>query len=319
MKKILIVDDTPANITILGDLLKDKYEIIVATEGESAIEIARNALPDLILLDIMMPGIDGYSVCRTLKQIEETSHIPIVFITARNDTNSIVEGFEAGGIDYIAKPFNPLELNARIKNQMELLKAREQLETYAESLELVSQRLLKKSLELNESVRTDYLTGLATRLHIMEKINEEVNRANRSKSTFAVIIADIDHFKKINDTFGHKCGDIVLSNLAKILKEAIRAQDVLARWGGEEFMFLLPETGEEGAAKLAEKIRSIVESTSIDYSENKIEITMTFGISEYDTLTGVDSMINRADAALYRGKELGRNRVVTYSSIMSGK
>jgi diguanylate cyclase (GGDEF)-like protein len=318
MKKILIVDDTPANITILGDLLKDKYEIIVATEGESAIEIARNALPDLILLDIMMPGIDGYSVCRTLKQIEETSHIPVIFITARNDTNSIVEGFEAGGIDYIAKPFNPLELNARIKNQMELLKAREQLETYAESLELISQRLLKKTLELNESVRTDYLTGLATRLHVMEKINEEVSRVNRSRSTFAVIIADIDYFKKINDTFGHKCGDIVLCTIAKIMKEAIRAHDVLSRWGGEEFLFLLPETDEEGAAKLAEKIRRTIEGTPIHYSENKIEITMTFGISMYDPLTSVDDMINRADAALYRGKELGRNRVITHSSMKSG-
>lgn len=315
MKKILIVDDTPANITLLGDLLKGKYEIIVATEGEAAIETARKALPDLILLDVMMPGMDGYTVCRTLKQFEETSHIPVIFITARNDPDDVMAGFEAGGVDYVAKPFNPRELNARINTHMDLLKAREELKTYAESLEMLSQQLLNKTRELNESVRTDYLTGLSTRLHIMEKINEEVHRANRGKNTFAVIISDIDHFKIINDTYGHECGDLVLSSIAKILKGSIRAQDVLARWGGEEFLFLLPETDEAGAARLAEKIRILLASSPIQYSEKDISVTMTFGISDFDPKSGIDSMINRADKALYRGKSLGRNRVIAFSSL----
>ncbi len=315
MKKILIADDTPANITFLGDLLKDQYDIIVATEGTSACEIAKKELPDLILLDVMMPGMDGYSVCRALKQSEETSHIPVIFITARNDPDDVMAGFEAGGVDYVTKPFNPRELNARINTHMELLKAREELKTYAESLEMLSQQLLNKTKELNESVRTDFLTGLATRLHIMEKLHEEVHRAGRGKKSFAVIISDIDHFKKINDTYGHECGDIVLSSIAKILKDTIRAQDVLARWGGEEFLFLLPETDEAGAAILAEKIRSILGASSIRYSGKDIAVTMTFGVSDFDIKSGIDTTISKADRALYRGKNLGRNRVVTYSSL----
>lgn len=144
MEKILIVDDNPANISLLGDFLKERYDVIVATEGKSAIEIAKKTLPDIILLDVMMPGMDGYSVCRALQSCAETSHIPIIFITARNNPDDIMAGFDAGGVDYITKPFNPRELNARINTHIELIKSREILKVYAESLEMLSQQLLKK-------------------------------------------------------------------------------------------------------------------------------------------------------------------------------
>lgn len=315
MKKILIVDDTPANITLLGDLLKERYDVIVATEGKSAIEIAKKSLPDIILLDVMMPGMDGYTVCRTLQSCAETSHIPVIFITARNNPDDVMAGFEAGGVDYITKPFNPRELNARINTHIELVKSREILKVYAESLEMLSQQLLKKTQELDELVRTDYLTSLATRVHIIEKIRDEINRVKRGNKTFAIILSDIDHFKKINDTYGHECGDTVLVTIAKRIKKIIRAQDVLARWGGEEFLFFLPETDEAGAAKLAEKIRKLLQNSSIQYNDKELVVTMTFGVTIFNPELDIDSMINRADKALYSGKSSGRNRVVTYSSI----
>lgn len=149
----------------------------------------------------------------------------------------------------------------------------------------------------------------------MEKIRDEVNRVKRGHKTFAVILSDIDHFKKINDTYGHECGDTVLVSIAQRIKKAIRTQDVLARWGGEEFLFFLPETDEVGAAKLAEKIRKLLQSSSIQYNEKELVVTMTFGVTIFNPEFDIDNMINKADKALYSGKSSGKNMVVTYSSI----
>lgn len=317
MGTILVIDDVPANIKIMGEILRGRYDIIVATTGSRAIELAREEQPDLILLDVMMPDMDGYEVCRTLKTQPESEEIPVIFITALTGTDDIVRGFESGGVDYIIKPFNPRELLARVATHFELVHARKNLALYTESLEELGQQLLNKSQELNTLVeklnvaaRTDFLTELANRTSMMERLKEESARHRRNGRSFTVIIADIDHFKLINDTHGHECGDQVLKTISSIMRAAIREQDVIARWGGEEFLFLLTETDAPGAAVLAEKVRLAVESASLQYDNAAIAVTVTMGVTTFDQALGIDGTIRRADDALYEGKHQGRNRVI---------
>ncbi|MDA8441719.1 MAG: diguanylate cyclase [Peptococcaceae bacterium] len=316
MHTILIVDDVPANIKILGELLKGKYEILVANNGNKAVQIARSTLPDLILMDVIMPDIDGIAACNILKQHKETAEIPIIFITAKNETDDIVKGFEAGGVDYITKPFNPSELNARVKTHLELKMSREELKNYAQQLEDLNRKLGFTNSQLNSAMEklhvaamTDPLTGLANRRNITEKIKTEINRFKRTQRMFSFIIADIDFFKTINDAYGHECGDYVLKYIADLMQAEIREQDMLARWGGEEFLFFVPETDLEGAKTIAEKLRAKVERFPILYADNKISLTMTFGVAIFSPTEGMDASIRNADNALYKGKARGRNRV----------
>ncbi len=310
MAKILIIDDMPGNIKTLGEILRDRNDIIVATDGPGGIALAASEAPDLILLDIMMPDMDGFAVCRALKERTKTASIPVIFTTALTDTDDIVRGFESGAVDYITQPFNPRELIARVNTHLELVKARDQLTIYAESLEEMSRQLLDKTTQLNISARTDYLTGLANRIHMMERLREESARSRRGGKPCAVIIADIDHFKAINDTHGHECGDHVLGSIADIMRANIREQDVLARWGGEEFLFLLPETDAAGSSVLAEKIRGAVECERISYHDTIVPVTLTLGVASLNPEDDIDASIRRADEALYEGKRTGRNRVV---------
>jgi diguanylate cyclase (GGDEF)-like protein len=316
MGKILIVDDLPFNIKILSNLLK-KYEILVADNGSKAIQFAKTHLPDLILMDIIMPDMDGFSACSVLKNFAETATIPIIFITARNKAEDIIKGFEVGGVDYITKPFNSAELYARIKTHLELKRTREELNNYVLRLEELNKQLSHKNVQLNEVMKnlhvnamTDPLTGLANRRHMTEKIHEEINRFSRTERLFSLILADVDYFKKINDDFGHECGDYILKSVAETMRANIRKHDSLARWGGEEFLFLLPETNLEGSLIIAEKLRKIVEESKIFYEDNKINITMTFGVASFSQSNGMDGSIKKADIALYKGKERGRNCVV---------
>ncbi len=317
MSKILIVDDVPANIKILGELLKGKYEIFVAGNGIKAVQVAKTKHPDLILMDVMMPEMDGFAACNVLKNFEETAEIPIIFITAKTETEDIVKGFEAGGVDYITKPFNSAELDARVKTHLELKKSREELKKYAQQLEDLNQELSLKNTQLNQvmenlhlAAMTDPLTRLANRRYITEKAKEEITRFKRTGRNFAFILGDIDYFKKINDQYGHECGDYVLKFVAEIMRAGIREQDCLARWGGEEFLFLMPETDLEGSQTVAEKLRQKVQEAKIFYGENDLSVTMTFGVAVFDQSDGMDDSIKKADLALYTGKEKGRNCVV---------
>lgn len=309
MKKILIVDDSPVNSRLVAEILRDSYDVLLAEDGISCIKSAVDEKPDLILLDIIMPEINGYDVCRKLKSDERTSHIPVIFITSRTARDDVVKGFDAGGVDYIMKPVNPSELLARVNTHIALVEAQNDQKTYSESLEFLSQQLLDKTKALDTMVRTDFLTGLSNRRHILEQMTSEQARMDRGTPVCSVIIADIDHFKSINDTYGHETGDNVLRAVAEILRNNTRKQDVVARWGGEEFLFLLPETCGTAAVKLAEKIRLTVENTVIPDHGTYISITMTFGVSEFVRTLSVDGTIRIADNALYEGKKNGRNRV----------
>ena len=297
-KRILVVDDIPANIDILLALLGDTYDILAAVDGETALEIANEEQLDLILLDVMMPDMDGYSVCEALKKDVKTKEIPVIFITAVTDEVSIERAYEVGGIDYVTKPFKPKELRARIKRELQM--------------QSLIYDLAQSQRELERLATTDALSDLYNRYYFSKISDELFMLAKRNKRPMSIIILDIDNFKKINDVHGHGVGDEVIKHIAKTLKDVARKSDVICRWGGEEFLLLLPETDGEGAYIMAENIRKMIEQSEVSINrELTIQYRASFGVSVVDNSDekGVDKAIHNADEALYEAKALGRNRV----------
>lgn len=310
MARILIVDDVPLNIKMLGELLREQYEIFVANNGQKAIQLAAQIDPDLILMDVIMPDMDGFSTCRWLKSNKTTADIPIIFITARNESDDIVKGFEAGGQDYIAKPFNTQELYARVHNHIELKKSREAVAEYAAQLERNNDELnvLLKKLEIMAAI--DPLTGIANRRTAINRINEEAARYQRSGKNFCLLMVDIDNFKNINDSYGHEVGDHVIKHVVNTIQAHLRRHDMVSRWGGEEFLVLLPETDSLAGYIAAEKIRQCVETSVLRLKDLTVEVTVTIGGTVYDPDIDLDANINWADEALYSGKNRSKNCVV---------
>ncbi|NLK03267.1 MAG: diguanylate cyclase [Clostridiales bacterium] len=306
--KILLVDDIRMNLEIAGKTLeREGYDLYIADNGFTALDLIHETDFDLILLDIMMPEMDGFETCRKIRQSKKNLDIPIIFLTAKADIDSIVTGFDLGAVDYIRKPFNFLELVARVKTHVELKKSREEIR--------------RKNLKLKEAynqlkivAKTDPLTGLINRREIMERIEHEMARYERSNISFTLIIGDIDYFKKVNDTYGHECGDKVLASFSKIFKNNTRKQDSISRWGGEEFLLLLPDTNQDQGYLLAEKLRTIIERTGFYKDSVKIQLTITFGVSTIRAGQTVNELISEADEALYEGKRRGRNCVVVAES-----
>ncbi len=291
--KILIVDDNRQNIQVLAHLLeRAKFEVTAVTNGNSALLALSSKKFDMVLLDIMMPQMDGFETCKLIKENEFLKDIPIIFITALTDSLSIARAFKVGGVDFISKPFNPTELLARINTHLSLQ---------------------KRTNELKEALRrenilatTDSLTGIYNRMKFDTLLEEQIKIAKRYNEPLSVIFFDIDHFKKINDTYGHKVGDKVLIKLAKLIKNSIRSCDVFARWGGEEFIIYLPKTPLKESIEIAEKLKVIVSKHPFGEVE---KITCSFGVSTLEEGDTQDSLLLRVDKALYNAKENGRNRV----------
>jgi diguanylate cyclase (GGDEF)-like protein len=310
-QKILIVDDTPANIQLLNAFLQDDYTIFFSTNGQDGIRIAQRELPDLILLDIMMPKMDGYEVCANLKADPRTWQIPVIFITARNRLEDEAKGLDFGAIDYIIKPISPPIVKARIKNHLELKRHRDTLERLSLELEI-------KNQELSLLARGDALTGLANRRHFNECLDVEIKRAIRSGQTLSLILCDVDFFKNYNDNYGHVAGDKCLQTVGQILRDNFkRINDLSARYGGEEFAVIFPDTSTGKAGMLAEKIRQEMINQAIhhDFSEAGDVVSLSFGVVEAKPTVErtAEWFINEADKALYQAKATGRNRVVTAS------
>ncbi|MFP4030643.1 MAG: diguanylate cyclase [Desulfococcaceae bacterium] len=302
--RVLMVDDNPRNLQVLGAILKrEGYELIVAADGRQALNAVRRTRPDLILMDVMMPVMDGFEACRRIKCEAEGREIPLIFLTARNETDDLLQGFEAGAVDYVTKPFNQAELLARVRTHIDLRRSRMALETaYAE--------LAAAHRQLELAARTDPLTGLFNRREMMERITAEVGRFQRNGAVFSLAIADIDEFKPFNDRYGHACGDRVLCAVADRMRDRIRRQDVVGRWGGEEFLVLLPDTDLEGAAAAAENLRQAVRSTGCRWAGEELSVTVTIGVSEFQADMDADACLRVADNRLYAGKAAGKNRVV---------
>lgn len=287
---ILIVEDSSVNSRLCEKLLnKNGYETAVCTDGESAIEFVNTNSPDLILLDIVMPGIDGYEFCRTMKNNPKIKHTPVIFLSAMNDEESIIKGFDSGAVDFITKPFRHQELIARTKTHVELKRAKE--------------KLLRMAI-------TDGLTGLVNRRYFMGRLLHEYERIKRYGSIFTVLMIDLDYFKNINDTHGHQAGDAVLQRVSDVMKSTLRLSDIIGRIGGEEFAIILPETELSAGMIIGERIRKQVEALVVSYKECRLKITISIGASpSSENDLSIDDVIQRSDSALYRAKENGRNRI----------
>lgn len=311
--EILLVDDTPANLDVLLEHLDNhQFNISVALNGQEAIDLAQENVPDVIMLDVMMPGIDGFETCKRLKDNELTQNIPIIFMTALSDNENVIKGFEVGGVDYVIKPLQYQEVLARLNTHLTIRQQQLTLEQAIRELSEKNEIITAQSGKLELIARTDPLTGLGNRRDFLERLEQERAASIRSGKMFSVVIADIDRFKEFNDKFGHKCGDSVLVNVAKTLQSLLRKQDNIARWGGEEFVLLLRETTAEQAYILIERLRTEVENTNTFCGSDctPLKATVTFGICEYQDTLSLNDCLSLADKALYQGKNQGRNKTV---------
>lgn len=308
---VMIVDDNTENLKYLASIVKKNgYEYVMVLGGEQAFEFLKTEKPDIILLDIMMPKMDGYEVCQQLKNNENTKDIPVIFVTAKTGIDEIVKGFDVGGVDYVTKPFNSVILESRIRTHIELKRSKDKFKKYIAKLEEANARLEVEKERSDYLANNDYLTGIFNRRYMVKKMKEEYIKFLISKEPFSIGIFDIDNFKKINDSYGHECGDFILVSLTRSIKESIRENDCFARWGGEEFIIMLPQTDVKNAVILFERIREKVQNTKYNYNGLELNITFTCGVSEIAEKESIDNCIVCADTALYKGKTSGKNKVV---------
>jgi diguanylate cyclase (GGDEF)-like protein len=287
IQRVLIIDDS-RNIHALvkARLANEPVELHGAFDGVSGLKLAGELLPDLILLDVDMPDPDGFEVCRQLKGSPVTMSIPIVFLTGAGSTDEKIRGLELGAVDYITKPFDPAELRARVRAALRT--------------KFLLDLLAKKAM-------IDGLTGLWNRTYFDQTMAAQLSLARRSGQAVSCILADLDHFKNVNDRFGHLTGDEALRIVAASFLTQCRIEDVVCRYGGEEFAVIVPNTPAEKASVLAERLRIAVESLALKHRGLPVPITCSFGVA--DAICGADRIIEVADAALYQAKTEGRNRI----------
>jgi len=294
---ILVVDDAPENVMLLSLILKDLGTVTSALSGREAIDKALENPPDLILLDIQMPELDGYDVIKVLKDDPRTENVPVIFVTGLSDEGDEEKGLKLGAIDYITKPYKPTVVTARVRNHL-------RLREYAVRLELLNE-------ELERLATTDVLTSAYNRRYFMSKLEDEVERARRYNHPSSLLMIDVDHFKNINDTYGHDVGDIVLIHLVKVLEGQVRQLDTVARIGGEEFAILLPETGEKDAKISAERLLRVVRETRVDVAGESLQFTISIGCAQFgEDCPDMEGILKMVDLALYDAKKSGRDRVV---------
>jgi two-component system, cell cycle response regulator len=295
--RILIADDEPISRKLLHATLERLgHEVVAVADGSAAIEalLAPDA-PRLAILDWMMPGMNGLEVCRAIRE-RAPAYVYVVLLTARDTAEDVVTGLEAGADDFLTKPFEANELRVRLRSGARVLD------------------LLGSLVEVQEALKVqatvDHLTGLWNRRMVLEQLDREVNRARHEKRPFALAIVDVDRFKSINDTYGHRIGDVVLRFAAAALKSQLRQYDFVGRFGGEEFLVLLPGCDAASARAVGERMREFIASQQAAVGTDAVQVTVSVGIAV--TLNGsasADALVEAADAALYRAKEAGRNRV----------
>ena len=295
--KVLIAEDDPVSRRLLETTLsKWGYNVLACADGGEAWRILQQSEPpSLAILDWMMPRMDGVQVCREVRKRAAEPYVYLILLTARNQKTDIITGLEAGADDYIIKPFDANELRMRLRAgrrildlQTELIYAREQL---------------------RERATSDSLTSLWNRAAILEILQQELERAQRADVALSVLLADLDHFKRINDTYGHLAGDAALREAAHRMRLAIRPYDRIGRYGGEEFLLVLPDCQGAGAVALAERLRLAVGGDAMALAEGMVSVTLSIGIATSGMAHEVQTLLSAADTALYRAKHSGRNRV----------
>jgi len=290
-EKILIIDDTHLNISILTDILKNEgFTVFSADNGLSIIEMTHKLQPDVILLDIMMPVMDGFEVCKVLKNDYDSKDIPVIMVTARTDSKDIKTALDLGAFDYIKKPIDEIEVIARLQSAL---------------------RLKKLQDKLKELAMKDNLTGLYNYALLIELLEKEIAKQQRNKNIISFVMLDIDFFKNVNDTYGHTAGNVVLKELAGILVKSVRKGDIVARYGGEEFGIVLQGANTQTAYQLCERLRKRVENFNFNTDNETIKITVSLGLFSKDYMNEVtiNEIIKTADKKLYLAKNNGRNRV----------
>lgn len=291
---VLVVDDAPSNLAILTETLRGEFDVRIATSGAEALRLVDTAPPDLILLDILMPDMDGYEVCRRLKTDYATRNIPVIFLTAKNEVADETQGLSLGAVDYITKPVTVPIVQARVRAHVELKRRGDLLE--------------------NLSMR-DGLTGIANRRRFDECLERAWRHGMRCATPLSVIMADIDDFKAYNDAYGHMAGDVCLKNVARALAGVLRRPgDLAARFGGEEFAMVLEDTSLSGARHLAEAMRLTVRALDMAHAGSRAApiVTVSLGVASVVPVGGLspDALLRSADRMLYQAKQAGRDRVV---------
>ncbi|MBF0139776.1 MAG: EAL domain-containing protein [Magnetococcales bacterium] len=297
---ILIVDDSPGNIHLMGKLLSQDYQVLFATNGQDALTMAASALPDLVLLDVMMPEIDGFTVCNLLRNDERTRHIPVIIVTAMNDSDSETRGFTSGAVDFLTKPINPSSMRARVAVHLELKKQREELKA--------------ANAQLQEDSEFDILTGLPNRKLFQDRLKQAILAGERNNSIFSLLFIDLDRFKWVNDTLGHDAGDALLIEVAQRMKSVVRKSDTVARLGGDEFTVILSDILHESMAELVG--RKILEQLSAPFQlqGQDVVISGSVGIAVFPgDGTSTTELAKNADIAMYQAKESGRNSLRFFS------
>ncbi len=312
--EILLIDPD----IILSNNLAEKlsnigFDVLTANDSETALKYIEISNPSLILLDILMKGKDGSDILTSIKSPSMSSTAPVIILSSDTDVNSIVYGFLNGANDYIAKPFVFPEVLARVNNQIRLIDMQKELEEK-------NKELIEKNILLEQMATTDSLTGLFNKEHALKRLESEIIRAARYKEAISMIIIDIDNFKNTNDTYGHLSGDTVLKDISNTILNSVRDVDIAARYGGDEFFIICPNTDTNGAKNLADRIRINVGKYKFKHSKKTFCVTVSLGISSTVPLHDPKSnyraakLINEADMALYRAKAAGRNRIVVYEN-----
>lgn len=295
---ILIIDDNEDDFLMAKRTLKEQgYDVSYASSGKDGIALVKKNPPDLILVDRNMPEMNGLKVCNYLKSDEEVCHIPVILWTSDDSKQNIIDGINAGADDFVTKSSDLDLLLVRIKAMVRIKKLHETVQ---------------------ELSITDELTELFNRRHLYRELKKEFQRVKRYNCDLSIIIIDIDHFKQINDKYGHQYGDFVLKELASILRESNRTTDIIFRYGGEEFLIMLPHTTSENAFTVAERLRTVIKDHGFCYNEISTRLTISIGICSCpnDNINTEDDIIKIADLMLYKAKEAGRDRIISFAEFM---
>jgi diguanylate cyclase (GGDEF)-like protein len=306
---VLVAEDNPVFQSMLRSMLtKWGYDVVLARDGDEAWRILQpDDAPRLAILDWMMPGIDGVDLCRLVRSASRERYQYILLLTARTDSEDLVEGMEAGADDYITKPFKAHELRVRLRAGRRILDLQEELLAAREAL--------------RDQATHDGLTGLLNRTAILEVLHVEAERAMRERRPLALLLADLDRFKLVNDTHGHLAGDAVLREASRRMRHACRRYDAIGRYGGEEFLAVLPGSGREASHAQAERLRAAMASEPFEAAGVSLPVTCSIGVAwrEHPAPSHMDDFVREADEALYAAKDQGRNRVAAYGEVEASR
>jgi len=303
--KVLVVDDDAVVRKEMAKTLQEfGYEVVEGKDGREALTLVRDAQPDLMVMDVEMPGMGGREVCRIIKGTKGFGFMPIILVTARDDIQTKVEGLELGADDYLIKPINGVELAARAKSMMRMKALQDDVVAANLKLRDANERLQDLSM-------TDPLMGIYNRLFFQKRMIYEYQRAERYRTPLSLLMLDLDHFKSVNDTHGHPFGDYVLKKTGEIITASVRQVDIVARFGGEELIVACPETNVSNAKIVGERIRAKMDEAEFKQGEVFHHVTVSIGVAVCpdDRIKNMDDFIQKADEALYAAKQGGRNKV----------